>query len=167
MAQITLKGEPIHTVGELPAVGREAPAFTLCSADLSDVTLNDFAGKKKVLNIVPSLDTGVCATSAKAFNERVSSIPAAIVINISADLPFAQTRFCEAEQLEQIVNLSAFRSPAFGKDYGVTIIDGPLRGVLSRAVLVLGEDNRILHAEQVPEIIQEPNYDAALAAAQS
>ena len=164
MAVVTFKGDPFNTVGELPAVGATAPAFELTAGDLSAATLDSYAGKKKVLNIVPSLDTGICALSAKQFNERVSARDDAVVVNISADLPFAQGRFCESEKLEHIKNLSTFRSPAFGDDYGVRIADGPLAGLMSRAVLVLDEQNSILYTEQVPEIAQEPDYDSAWAA---
>lgn len=162
MATITLKGTPIQTIGTLPKPGTKAPAFKLTKADLSDVGLEAFAGKKKLLNIVPSLDTGVCATSARKFDHEAASLPDTVVVNISADLPFAQKRFCESAELKTIVNLSVFRAPAFGKDYGVTITTGPLAGLLSRAVLVLDKDDKVIHAEQVPEIAQEPNYEAAL-----
>jgi len=163
MASITFKGSPVSTEGELPAQGAVAPAFTLTTDDLADTGLDTFSGKKKVLNIVPSLDTGVCATSAKRFNEEIGSHGGAVLLNISADLPFAQKRFCDAEGLGHVVNLSTFRSPSFGTDYGVRIADGPLAGLMSRAVLVLDADNTVLHAEQVPEITQEPDYAAALA----
>lgn len=164
MATITLKGNPIHTAGALPAKGTVAPAFKLTNVELADVGLDAFGGKKKILNIVPSLDTGVCAQSARRFNEAVAQRQDTVLLNISADLPFAQKRFCEAEKLAHVVTLSVFRAPTFGRDYGVQIADGPLAGLLSRAVLVLDAHNRILHAEQVPEITQEPDYDAALAA---
>ena len=165
MAQVTLKGNPIHTVGELPAKGSTAPDFTLTKGDLSDVHLADFAGKKKILNIVPSLDTSTCATSAKKFNDAAKKMPNTVFLTISADLPFAQSRFCGAEGIEQIVTLSQMRSREFGKAYGVEITDGPIAGLLSRAVVVLDESNTVVYTEQVPEIAQEPNYDAALAAA--
>jgi len=164
MASITLKGTGINTCGNLPAVGSKAPAFNLTAKDLSDVGLDAYAGKKKILNIVPSLDTGVCATSAKTFNEKVASLQGVALLDISADLPFAAARFCDSHALANIVPLSTFRSPAFGKDYGVEIVDGPLRGLTARAVLVLDENNTVLHAELVPEIVQEPDYEAALAA---
>ncbi len=163
MAQITLRGNPANTVGNLPAAGQTAPAFTLTAADLSDKTLADFAGKRKVLNIFPSVDTGVCAQSVRTFNQRAAALQNAVVLCISADLPFAQARFCGAEGLDNVVTLSTFRS-SFGQDYGVALADTPLRGLTARAVLVLDENNRVLHAELVPEIGQEPNYDAALAA---
>lgn len=162
MATITLKGTPIQTAGTLPKVGTLAPAFKLTQADLSDVGLEAFAGKKKVLNIVPSLDTSVCALSAARFNKEAGSLADTVVINISADLPFAQKRFCESQSLKQVVNLSTFRAASFGKDYGVVIVTGPLAGLMSRAVLVLDRDNKVVYAEQVPEIAQEPDYDAVL-----
>lgn len=162
MATITLKGTPIQTIGALPNLGTRAPAFKLTKSDLSDVGLEAFAGKKKILNIVPSLDTGVCALSAKRFDREVSALADVVLLNISADLPFAQKRFCDSAGLKAIVNLSTFRAPAFGKDYGVTITTGPLVGLLSRAVLVLDKADQVIYSEQVPEIAQEPNYDAAL-----
>ena len=165
MATITFKGNPVHTSGELPAKGAAAPDFTLAKTDLSDVGLKDFAGKKKILNIVPSLDTGVCATSAKKFNESVAGLGDAVLLNISADLPFAAGRFCESNGLKNVVALSTFRSPDFAKAYGVGIVGGPLAGLTARAVVVLDAQNKVLHAELVPEIAQEPNYAAALAAA--
>lgn len=164
MATITFKGSPLQTVGELPAVGTQAPDFTLTGADLGDVGLASFEGKKKILSIVPSLDTGICAMSAKAFNEKVAALPDTVLLNVSADLPFAASRFCAAEKLEHVVVLSTFRSPAFGQDYGIALADGPLRGLMGRAVLVLSPDNQIVHAQLVPEIAQEPDYDAVLAA---
>ncbi|HMO04071.1 MAG TPA: thiol peroxidase [Kiritimatiellia bacterium] len=164
MATITLKGTPINTVGDLPAVGSTAPTFSLCAADLQDVGLAAYAGKKKILNIVPSLDTGICAMSAVRFNKEVGALGDTVLINISADLPFAAKRFCDAEKLTHVVSLSSFRSPSFGTDYGITIVDGPLKGLLGRAVLVLDARNVIKHAELVPEIVQEPNYESALQA---
>lgn len=164
MATITFKGNPIQTAGTLPAKGAAAPDFKLTAGDLSDASLATYAGKKKILNIVPSLDTSVCQVSARKFNQAVGSLGNVVLLNVSADLPFAQKRFCDAEKLSHIVNLSTFRSPAFGSAYGVTITTGPLAGLLSRAVVVLDENNRVVHTEQVPEIAQEPNYDAALAA---
>ena len=164
MATITFKGNPIQTSGHLPAKGAQAPDFKLAKTDLSDAGLKDFAGKKKILNIVPSLDTGVCATSAKKFNEAVSALGSVVLLNVSADLPFAAGRFCESNSLKNVVALSTFRSPDFAKAYGVGIVDGPLAGLTARAVVVLDAQNRVLHAELVPEIAQEPNYEAALAA---
>lgn len=163
MATITLKGNPIHTIGHLPTVGRIAPPFRLTATDLSDAGLESFKGKKKIINIVPSLDTGVCAASARRFSVEVSKLNNVALLNISADLPFAQKRFCDSESLKNIVSLSTMRSFSFGKDYGVQIVDGPLAGLMSRAVLVLDEDNKVIYTEQVPEIGQEPDYDAALA----
>jgi thiol peroxidase len=164
MAQITLKGNPIHTAGDLPRPGTQAPDFRLVDADLNDVSLSTYAGRRKVLNIVPSLDTGVCATSARKFNEKAAGKPGAVVLLISADLPFAQKRFCSAEGLERVVPLSMMRGRAFAKNYGTLIVDGPLEGISARAVVVLDEADRVLHAQLVPEIAQEPDYDAALAA---
>ena len=163
MATITLNGNPIHTIGHLPTVGRIAPPFRLTAADLSDTGLESLKGTKKILNIVPSLDTGVCAASARRFNAEVAKLNNVVVLNISADLPFAQKRFCESESLKNILTLSTMRSRPFGKDYGVQFVDGPFAGLLSRAVLVLNAGNIIIYTEQVPEISQEPNYDAALA----
>jgi thioredoxin-dependent peroxiredoxin len=164
VARITFKGTPVQTAGTLPAVGSQAPGFKLTAADLSDKTLADFAGKTKIISIVPSLDTGVCAMSAKKFNERVSVLPNTVLLNVSADLPFAQKRFCDSNSLKNIVTLSTFRSPAFGRDYGVQVTSGPLAGLMSRAVVVLDARDKVVYTEQVPEIAQEPNYDAALAA---
>lgn len=163
MATITLQGNPFETVGNLPAVGAEAPAFTLVKTDLSEVGLGDFAGKTVILNIYPSVDTGICAASTRRFNEVASSNPDVAVLCISADLPFAHGRFCGAEGLENVVSLSTFRNPEFGTAYGVTIANGPLAGLMSRAVVVL-KDGKVAYTEQVPEIVQEPDYDAALAA---
>ncbi len=164
MAEITLQGNAIHTVGELPEVGSAAPDFVLTKTDLSDVTLKDFAGKRVVLNIFPSVDTSVCAISVRKFNEAVQKLDNAVVLGVSADLPFAHDRFNKAEGIEDLVSLSAVRGRAFGDDYGVRISDGPLAGLLSRAVVVVDGDGRVLHREQVPEITQEPDYETALAA---
>jgi thiol peroxidase len=164
MSQVTFKGTPIVLAGKLPAPGAKAPAFRLTAADLSDKSLADFAGKSKVLNIVPSLDTPVCAASARRFSEEVSRRRNVALLNISADLPFAQGRFCESNGLENVVTLSTFRSPTFGKDYGVRIESGPLAGLMSRAVVVLDAQDKVLYCEQVPEIAQEPDYAAALRA---
>ena len=164
MATITFKGNPIQTSGHLPDKGAFAPDFKLAKTDLSDAGLKDFAGKKKILNIVPSLDTGVCATSAKKFNEAVSALGSVVLLNVSADLPFAAGRFCESHSLKNVVALSTFRSPDFAQAYGVAIVDGPLAGLTARAVVVLDAANQVLHAELVPEIAQEPDYAAALAA---
>ena len=158
---VTLGGNPIDVAGNFPKVGDAAPDFKLVNKDLADVSLADFAGKKKILNIVPSLDTPVCATSTKKFNGAASDKVAVIVI--SADLPFAQSRFCGAEA-PNVATLSTMRGAEFMKAYGVAITSGPLAGITARAVVVLDEANKVLHAELVPEIKQEPNYDAALAA---
>ena len=164
MASITLKGNPINTSGDLPAVGSAAPDFTLTGADLGDVSLNDFAGKWVVLSMVPSFDTPVCANSVRKFNEAVGDHENAVVVNVSLDLPFAQKRFCESEGLEQVVNLSAFRSGTFGTDYGMMIVDGPLAGLLGREIMVVFPEGQVVYTELVPEIAQEPDYDSALAA---
>mgnify|MGYP001107965771 CR=1 FL=1 len=164
MAKITFKGNAIHTSGKLPARGSPAPDFKLTGKDLADVTLAAFGARKKILNIVPSLDTPVCAVSARTFNAAVAELPDTVLITVSADLPFAQGRFCESQGLKNNVTLSTFRAPGFGREYGVLIVDGPLAGLMSRAVLVLDGHNRIAYAQQVPEIAQEPDYDAALAA---
>jgi thioredoxin-dependent peroxiredoxin len=162
MAQITMRGNPIHTVGELPAVGEPAPSFSLTGTDLGAVTNEQFRDKPLLLNIFPSVDTPVCATSIRTFNERVGATGAAVVC-VSKDLPFAQKRFCGAEDIENVVTASAFRD-SFGEDYGVTITDGPFAGLLGRAVVVVGADGNVVYTELVPEIAEEPNYDAALAA---
>jgi thioredoxin-dependent peroxiredoxin len=161
MAEITFRGNPIHTVGELPAVGSPAPAFTLTGMDLADVSVGDFAGQNLVLNIFPSVDTQVCATSVRTFNERATALEGTTVLNVSADLPFAQSRFCGAEGIENVKSASVFRSD-FGDTYGVRIAEGPLAGLMSRAVVVVNGDGVVTYTEQVPEIGQEPDYDAAL-----
>ena len=163
MATVTLGGNPIHTSGELPQVGSKLVDFKLIKNDLSVATLADFAGKKLVLNIFPSIDTGTCATSVRKFNESASALENTTVLCISRDLPFAQKRFCGAEGLENVINLSDFKEGSFGKNYGLEITDGPLAGLHSRVVIVLDENGTILLAEQVKEIADEPNYDAALA----
>lgn len=163
MAQITLRGNPVQTVGDLPEVGSPAPAFTLTGSTLGEVTAGDFAGKSLVLNIFPSVDTGTCAASVRAFNERAAGREDTAVLNVSADLPFAQTRFCGAEGIENVTSASTFRSD-FGETYGVRITDGPMAGLMSRAVVVVDPDGVVKYTEQVPEIAQEPDYDAALAA---
>jgi len=161
---VAFKGNPVETEGALPAKGTQAPDFTLTNAGLEDVGLKAFAGKRKILNIVPSLDTGVCALSARTFNAQVSGMTDTVLLTISADLPFASKRFCDAEKLANVITLSTFRSPAFGKAYGVQIMAGPLAGLMARAVLVLDAQNKALHAELVPEITREPDYEAALRA---
>ncbi|MEL7495989.1 MAG: thiol peroxidase [Planctomycetota bacterium] len=164
MAEITLKGNPCNTSGDLPGVGGAAPAFQLVAGDLSETSLGDFAGKNVILNIVPSFDTPVCALSVQAFNEKAGEKADTVVVNVSKDLPFAQKRFCESNQVEHVTNLSAFRDDAFGNQYGVAIVDGPLQGLLARAIVVLDGTGSVKYTELVPEIAQEPNYDAALAA---
>ncbi|MEW6355902.1 MAG: thiol peroxidase [Planctomycetota bacterium] len=163
MAAITLKGNPIHTCGELPAVGSKTPDFTLVGGDLADVTLASFGKKRKVLNVFPSIDTPVCALSVRKFNEAAARLKNTVVINISADLPFAQKRFCGAEGIENAKTLSCFRS-SFAKDYGLEIVDGPIAGLCSRCVIILDGANKVIYAEQVAEIAQEPDYEKALAA---
>ena len=164
MAQVTLKGNPFHTAGELPRVGSQAPAFSLTRTDLSAVSAADFKGQRLVLNIFPSIDTPTCATSVRKFNAQASQLPNTTVLCISADLPFAAGRFCSTEGLDKVVPASTFRSPEFGAAYGVTLTDGPLRGLMARSVVVLDAAGKVLHTELVPEIAQEPNYDAALKA---
>lgn len=161
---VTLGGEPLTLFGKFPEVGQIAPAFKLVDKDLKDVALQDFAGKRKVLNIVPSLDTAVCATSTRKFNEAASKLDNTVVLVISADLPFAMSRFCVAEGLENVMTLSLMRGRDFMRNYGVKIADTVLSGLTARAVLVLNEKDVIVHAELVDDITHEPNYDAALAA---
>lgn len=163
MAQITLKGNPINTVGELPQVGTQAKDFQLVKTDLSVSSLADYKGSRIVLNIFPSVDTSTCATSVRKFNEKASSLENTKVLCISRDLPFAQNRFCGAEGLENVVNLSDFKDNSFGNSYGLSIVDGPLAGLHSRAVIVLDENGVVKYTELVPEIVDEPNYEAALA----
>ncbi|AKS04846.1 thiol peroxidase [Pseudomonas trivialis] len=163
MAQVTLRGNPVQVEGELPKTGAQAPDFTLTAGDLSDATLATFAGKRKVLNIFPSVDTPTCATSVRKFNAQANELTNAVVLCISTDLPFAQARFCGSEGLENVKNLSDFRDSDFAVDYGVSIADGPLKGLTARAVVVLDENDKVLHSELVSEIGQEPNYEAALA----
>lgn len=164
MPTVTLKGNPITVAGSLPKRGDAAPDFSLTTKELSDVGLSQWAGKRKVLNIVPSLDTPTCQKSTRMFNEKASTMNNAVVLVIAADLPFAMGRFCGAEGLDNVVTLSTFRAKDFHQKYGVDIADGPLKGLTARAVVVLDENNKVLHSELVPEIAQEPNYDAALAA---
>ena len=164
MANVTLGGNPVKIAGNFPGKGDTAPDFTLTSKDLKDVGLKDFSGKRKVLNIVPSLDTPVCAKSTRIFNERAGAAANAAVLVISADLPFAMNRFCGAEGINNVVALSTVRNRDFHARYGVDITDGPLKGLTARAVIVLDENNCVLHSQLVPEIKNEPDYDAALAA---
>ncbi|HSD07137.1 thiol peroxidase [Flavobacterium sp.] len=164
MATITLGGNPVHTSGELPKVGSKLADFKLVQNDLSIADLSTFAGKKLVLNIFPSIDTGTCATSVRKFNESASNLANTAVLCISRDLPFAQKRFCGAEGLENVINLSDFQEGTFGKNNGLEIVDGPLKGLHSRAIIVVDENGVVTHTEQVAEIAHEPNYEAALAA---
>ena len=164
MTTVTLGGNPIHLGGEFPKTGSAAPAFSLVAADLRDLTLKDFAGKRKVLNIVPSLDTPVCATSTRKFNEAAGKLANTVVLCVSGDLPFAAKRFCDMEGLANVSHLSTFRTPGFMKDWGVAFAEGPLLGLTVRAVVVVDENDKVIHSEMVPEIAQEPNYDAALKA---
>lgn len=164
MATVTLQGNEIHTVGELPSEGSKAPDFKLTGADLKEKSLEDFSGKKKVLNIFPSIDTPTCAQSTRAFNEKGGGRGDAVMLMISADLPFAAKRFCEAEGLANVETLSTFRNPGFMDEYGVRIADGPLAGLCARAVVVLDENDNVVHTELVSEIADEPDYEAALAA---
>ena len=164
MAQITLKGNPINTIGQLPEIGSQAKDFKLVKTDLSTASLSDYKGSKVVLNIFPSVDTGTCAASVRKFNESAGGLENTTVLCISRDLPFAQKRFCGAEGLENVVNLSDFQEGSFGKANGLEITDGPLAGLHSRAIIVVDANGTITHTEQVAEIANEPNYEAALAA---
>jgi thiol peroxidase len=164
MATVTLKGNPVNVAGKLPGKGDAAPDFSLTGKDLGDVTLKTYAGKRKVLNIVPSLDTPTCAQSTRVFNQKASGMANTVVLVISADLPFAMSRFCAAEGLNNVVTLSTFRGRDFHAKYGVDISDSALKGLTARAVVVLDENNKVLHSQMVPEIANEPDYDAALAA---
>lgn len=163
MADITFKDSPVTTIGELPAVGSKAPNFDLVGSDLSPVALADFAGKKVVLNIFPSLDTGVCAQSVRTFNEKAAGLEGTAVLNVSMDLPFAQARFCGAEGIDNAIVASGFRS-SFGSDYGVTFTSGPLEGLFSRSVVIIDGEGTVAYTQQVAETTNEPDYDAALAA---
>jgi thiol peroxidase len=162
MAKITLKGNAINTLKDLPAVGNVAPDFKLVSTDLSEKTLEEFKGKKVVLNIFPSLDTPTCAMSVRKFNEEASKLENTVVLCISKDLPFAHGRFCSTEGIENVVSLSEFKDTNFGTNYGVQIVDGPLAGLFSRAVVILNEEGKVVYTEQVPEIVDEPNYQNAI-----
>jgi thioredoxin-dependent peroxiredoxin len=167
MATVTLKGNPLSTSGELPAVGSKAPDFNLVDADLKDRSLSDYAGRRLLLSVFPSIDTPTCATSTRVFNQRASEAGDAMLLMVSADLPFAHKRFCGAEGLEQVATLSTMRDQGFADNYGVRLMDGPLAGLTARAVLVLDADGTVLHAELVGEIADEPDYEAALAALRS
>ncbi len=164
MANITLEGNPIHTNGELPKISDDAPAAILVDKDLNDVSLDQYNGRKKLLNIVPSIDTGVCAASTNKFNELAAGLTDSVVLVVSADLPFAQARFVQENNIENVTMLSMMRNRNFAQDYGVLITDGPLAGIAARAVVVLDENNRVLYTEQVPEISQQPDYDSAMSA---
>ena len=164
MANITLGGNPIHTSGELPAVGSKSPNFSLVQNDLSKVTLADYAGSKLVLNIFPSIDTGTCAASTRFFNQEAAELENTVVVCVSRDLPFAQSRFCGAEGIENVIMTSDFRTGQFGKDFGVLFTDGPLNGLLSRSVIIADEKGKVLYTEQIAETTEEPNYVAALLA---
>lgn len=163
MSSVTLRGNPVSIGGTFPATGNKAPAFNLVAQDLSDVSLASYAGKRKILNIFPSVDTPTCATSVRTFNSKASNLPNTVVLCISADLPFAQARFCAAEGLENVINLSTLRGAEFIRNYGVAIEEGPMAGLAARAVVVLDENDQVLHSELVSEIADEPNYDKALA----
>lgn len=162
MAKITLQGNEIHTYGNLPEIGTNAPDFLLVNKDLEDVSLASFPGKKKIISIVPSIDTPVCATSTKKFNDYAQEHEDTVILVVAADLPFAMSRFCGAEELDNVIPLSIMRSNDFSRDYGVLIEDGPLAGITARALLVLDQDNSVVHTELVGEIADEPDYDAAM-----
>ena len=162
--KITLRGNPVNVDGDLPAAGAKAPDFKLTNATLADVSLKDFAGKRKVMNIYPSIDTPTCATSTRKFNEAAGKLANTVVLCVSGDLPFAAKRFCDLEGLANVSHLSTFRNPEFMKAWGVAFAEGPLLGLTVRAVVVVDENDKVVHAEMVPEIAQEPNYDAALKA---
>lgn len=164
MAKITFKGNAVNTNGELPAKGTTAPDFQLVDGSLNDVRLANYKGKKKLLNIVPSLDTGICAMSAKKFNDVAGKHADTVFLTISADLPFAQGRFCSAENVKNVITLSMMRSRNFAKDYGVLMTDGPLAGICARSIVVLDANDKVIYTQLVPEIAQEPNYDMALTA---
>ena len=164
MAKITLKGNPVKTIGKLPKVGKKAPNFKLVKSDLSVARLKDFRGSKLILNITPSIDTGVCQNSVREFNKRATELENTKVLYISKDLPFAQSRFCGAEGIENVITLSDFIKGKFGRRYGVTIKTGPMKGLLSRSVVVVDEEGRVSYTEQVSETVDEPNYEAALEA---
>ncbi len=164
MATVTLKGNEIHTLGNLPAIGGSAPGFKLTKTDLSSSSLSEYEGRRLVLNIFPSIDTGTCAASVRQFNQEAAELENTIVLCISKDLPFAQTRFCGAEGIENVVMLSDYKDGAFGKAYQVEFTDGPLQGLLSRSVVVVNENGKVVYTEQVTETVDEPNYKAALEA---
>lgn len=163
MAKTSFKGAPVNTNSDLPAIGSKAPDFKLTTVDLKDVTLADYKGKRKLISIVPSLDTGVCAMSTKKFNEQMTAKPNAVALIVSSDLPFAQSRFCKAEHTDNVITLSMMRSRHFAKDYGVLLVDGPLEGITARAVLVLDENDKVVYQQLVPDIASEPDYSKAMA----
>jgi thiol peroxidase len=167
MSSITFKGNPVHTSGSLPKIGSTAPDFLLTKQSLADASLADFSGKVKILNIVPSIDTGVCAASARAFNKAADEVGGVVILTISRDAPFAQIRFCEAEGIRSVITLSELRNRDFGRNYGLEMLDGPLAGLLSRVVIVLDAQNKVVYSQQVPEIAQEPDYRSALDAAKA
>lgn len=163
MATVTLKNElTVNVKGELPSIGTNAPSFTLVKGDLSELSLSELKGKKVLLNIFPSVDTGVCAASVRKFNKEAASLPNTVVLAISADLPFAAGRFCAAEGIENVITASTFRNPEFAANYGVLMVDGPLKGLLARSVVVLNEEGKVVYTELVPEVTNEPNYEKAL-----
>lgn len=164
MAKITLKGNPVNTLGELPAKGSKAPGFKLVKSDLSELSLDELKGKKVILNISPSLDTGICATALRKFNQLAAAMDNTVVLAITKDLPFAQGRFCSTEGITNVTTLSGFRNYSFGKDYGIEIVDGGFAGLYARSIVVIDEKGLVKHTELVPEIAQEPDYDRALAA---
>ena len=164
MAKITLKGNPIETIGDLPQKGNRAPDFTVVKSDLTELSLKDYSGKRLILNIFPSIDTPVCAASVRRFNQEASELNNTAILCISADLPFAGARFCGAEGIKNVEIGSTFRSPSFGKEYGVEIKTGVMAGLLSRAIVVIDEQGKVVYGEQVPEIVNEPNYNALLSA---
>lgn len=164
MARVTLKGNPVNTFGDLPAVGSIAADFTAVKNDLSEIKLSDYAGKNVILNIFQSLDTSTCANSVKRFNKEAANLPDTVVLCLSKDLPFAHQRFCESEGINNVVNASLFRNHEFGKQYGNEIVDGPVRGLVARSIMVINKDGKIVHTEQVQEISEEPDYESALKA---
>jgi thiol peroxidase len=164
MTKITLKGNPTKTIGKLPKIGKKAPKFKLVKTDLSTARLKDFKGKKVLINITPSIDTGICATSSRKFNEVAAGLDNTVILHVSKDLPFAHSRFCAAEGIDNVIPLSDFINGKFGQRYGVTIKNGPMKGLLSRCIVVVNEEGIVTYTEQVPEIAQEPNYEAALEA---
>jgi thiol peroxidase len=164
MANVTLRGSPIHTNGDLPKVGSKAPDFKLTAGDLGDVSLATYAGKRKVLNISPSLDTSVCATAARKFNEVAGNLGDTVILLVTADLPFASKRFCAAEGLQNVIPLSLMRDKKFAQDYGVLLVDGPMAGLTARSVVVLDASDKVIYTQLVPETVNEPDYEKALAA---